>query len=306
MSKDVTNNNNSNNNNNATRSIHSFYKVSFLQELGKGTTARVVKGIRLSDNVEVAIKIVSRISLTERKCQLLVNEILSLNKLNHEHIVKLYDIYEDAQNTYIIMELVTGGELFDRIAKKVHYNEYEARDLCCYILSALEHCHLHNVVHRDVKPENLLMQTPSTDISIKLCDFGFSEITPSDTLSGYLGTPIYMAPEIMSRSQTYGKAVDMWSFGVLVYIILCGYPPFYDADEKKLHAYITTAAYHFHEDHWNKVSDDAKSFIRRLLTLDPQTRMTAAEAMEHPWVSHSCNVNCTHNIEILLLMSCNQ
>jgi serine/threonine protein kinase len=182
-----------------TRTIHTFYNVFLNKELGKGSNARVVKGIRLLDNKEVAIKIISRTSLTEKKFNLLVNEIVTLKVLNHDHIVKLYDIFEDTYHFYIVMEIVTGGELFDRIAKKVHYNESEARELCCYILQALQHCHSKHVVHRDLKPENLLMATIHTDVDVKLCDFGFSEVAENDSLKGYLGTPIYMAPEIIHR-----------------------------------------------------------------------------------------------------------
>jgi serine/threonine protein kinase len=268
----------------APQNIHALYKIDFRNELGKGASGRVVKGTRRKDGLQVAVKIVLQSTLDEKAQHLLVNEVISLKKLNHQNVVKLYDIFEDAFHFYIIMELVTGGELFERVVKKTFYAESDARELCRTILNGLQHCHSKNVVHRDLKPENMLMASPNDDVNIKICDFGFSETDSDNSLSGYMGTPIYMAPEVIAYDTFYGKPIDMWSFGVIVYVVLAGYPPFYDNDTKVQEEQICNARYVFHEDFWKDVSEEARDFVRCLLMVDPAKRMTADTALKHPWV----------------------
>lgn len=265
--------------------VHNYYKILYNQELGKGASGRVVKAIRKRDQLEVAVKVIQQESLSSLSQQHLVNEVSALKRLSHENIIRLYDVYEDKFHFYVVLELIKGGELFDRIAAKTCYNECEARDLCRCILNALNYCHSCNIVHRDLKAENLLMLSHTDNSSVKLCDFGFSGVAKNDTsLSGFMGTPIYMAPEIWVRNGSYGKPIDMWSFGVLSYIILVGYPPFFDTSEKGLEIAISQAAYTFHDEDWSNISSEAKDFIQKLIVVDPSKRMTTTEALKHQWV----------------------
>jgi serine/threonine protein kinase len=257
--------------------------------LASGNTSirggRVYKAFNRTTKNEAAIKIVSQSSLIDKESiRNFNNEVSVLKLLNHDNIIKLFDVYEDKFNYYLAMEVVAGGELFERIASKVFYNESEARELCRCILGAIHHCHRQNIAHRDIKPENLLMASKTDDFTVKLCDFGFSEIVNGDSLSGYMGSPIYMAPEVITHNTKYGKAIDMWSFGVMVFIILGGYPPFYDEDVFLLEEKIQTATYEFHDEYWSSVSEDAKDFIRKCLVVDAKARMTADEATNHSWV----------------------
>ncbi|CAM6031736.1 unnamed protein product, partial [Sphagnum compactum] len=253
--------------------------------LGQGASGRVFQAWRRSDGLPVAVKIMHQKLLADHdNRQALENEISILKELECDNIIKLYDTFEDRYNFYLVLELVTGGELFFRIEARQGYCELDGRELCRCILTALNYIHERGIVHRDIKPENLLMASKDDDVTVKLCDFGFSERVSGDSLTGSLGTPLYMAPEIWS-GRNYGLAIDMWSFGCLAYIILCGYPPFYDTDLAVLYALVSRGELIFHEEFWGPVSAAAKDFVSRLLTVDPAQRMTAAQALQHPWVS---------------------
>jgi calcium/calmodulin-dependent protein kinase I len=172
-----------------------------------------------------------------------------LKTMQHPHIVHMIDFYDESTQYLIAMEVLEGGELFDRIVKKAFYNEKEARDLVFIMLSAVKYMHDRNVVHRDLKPENLLLKSHSDDAEIKIADFGFAVIASGDTLTEQCGTPGYVAPEILGHRK-YGKSVDMWSAGVITYILLGGYPPFHDDNQRNLFKKIQAASYEFHPDFW--------------------------------------------------------
>jgi len=202
----------------------------------------------------------------------------------HTHAQKCYDFFEEQGAFYVVLEFIEGGELFDRIVKKTCYNEKEARDTVYTILRAIKYCHDRNVVHRDLKPENLLLASKTDDANVKIADFGFAIQSQGNTsLKTQCGTPGYVAPEILN-GDPYGKAVDMWSIGVITYILLGGYPPFYDENQTNLYAKIRSAKYEFHPDYWGNVSNEAKDLIKGLLTLDPRNRLTAEKAINHPWL----------------------
>ena len=252
------------------------------KKLGEGGYAVVKEATGKIDGSSVAVKILNRKKMDKKHEDGLRHEVKIMMDLSHPHIVKAHDLFEEPDNFYVVMELITGGELFDRIVRKTCYKEAEARQLARTLLGAIKYMHDHNIVHRDLKPENLLLTSDKNDFDIKVVDFGFATEVDGDNLIDQFGTPGYIAPEILRAAQ-YGKGVDMWSFGVILYILLGGYPPFYDNDRAMLFKKIKTAAYEFHEGYWNEVSDDAKDLIRRLLVVDMKTRLTVDQALAHPW-----------------------
>ncbi|KAH9286560.1 Calcium/calmodulin-dependent protein kinase type 1 [Echinococcus granulosus] len=221
----------------------------------------------------------------------LKNEISVLRRLSHPNIVQLIDAFEDEDSYYLIMELVTGGELFDRIVDKGSFTEKDASDLIRQVLLATEYMHSREVVHRDLKPENLLFYSPLPTSKIMISDFGLSRIDENEgPLSAACGTPGYVAPEVLSAQsgkKGYGKEVDCWAIGVITYILLCGYPPFYDESDQELFRQIQKARYEFDSPYWDEISDSAKSFIRSLLQKDPSRRASCAEALAHPWIAQN-------------------
>mmetsp|Transcript_49152 Transcript_49152/g.119111 ORF Transcript_49152/g.119111 Transcript_49152/m.119111 type:complete len:232 (-) Transcript_49152:2429-3124(-) len=177
-----------------------------------------------------------------------------------------------------------GGELFDRIVQKSYYNEKEARDVCLILFDAMHYCHEHQVAHRDLKPENLLLTSESDDSDIKIADFGFAKkVTKPKSLTTQCGTPGYVAPEIL-EGKAYDTQSDMWSLGVIVYILLGGYPPFIEQNQRELFRKIRKGQYEFHEEYWGQVSDDAKALIKQLLTVDPDKRYDSTKALGNKWI----------------------
>uniref|UniRef100_A0A3Q3GQW9 Calcium/calmodulin-dependent protein kinase 1Da n=1 Tax=Labrus bergylta TaxID=56723 RepID=A0A3Q3GQW9_9LABR len=186
------------------------------------------------------------------------NEIAVLRKIKHENIVALEDIYESPDHLYLIMQLVSGGELFDRIVEKGFYTEKDASTLIRQVLDAVNYLHRMGIVHRDLKPENLLYFNPQDESKIMISDFGLSKMEGSgDVMSTACGTPGYVAPEVLAQ-KPYSKAVDCWSIGVIAYILLCGYPPFYDENDSKLFEQILKADYEFDAPYWDDISDSGE------------------------------------------------
>lgn len=217
--------------------------------------------------------------------------------MDHPNILKCLGFFDEEEMYYLVMEYMEGGELFDRIVKKTFYSEKEARDLVYILLSTIHYCHTRNVVHRDLKPENLLLSSLDDDAHVKLADFGFAiQSGGYMSLKTQCGTPGYVAPEILS-TQPYGKAVDMWSIGVITYILLGGYPPFHDDNQKVLFQKIKTAEYEFHPEYWDAVSSEAKDLISRLLKVNPLERYTAAEALNHSWITRDADELAARSLE---------
>ncbi|KAI5093638.1 calcium/calmodulin-dependent protein kinase type 1-like isoform X2 [Silurus meridionalis] len=206
-------------------------------------------------------------------------------KIKHANIVSLEDIYENKSHLYLVMQLVSGGELFDRIVEKGFYTEKDASKLIQQILDAVKYLHDMGIVHRDLKPENLLYYSMDEDSMIMISDFGLSKIEGSGSvMSTACGTPGYVAPEVLAQ-KPYSKAVDCWSIGVIAYILLCGYPPFYDENDAKLFEQILKADYEFDSPYWDDISDSAKDFIVHLMERDPIRRYTCEQALQHPWIA---------------------
>lgn len=265
------------------------------QQLGKGAFSKVYRGFRKDDTtIEFAIKVVQKSDVPDAAdVDALFEEVGILQQIHHPNIMRLYEFYEDDTEYALVTEIVEGGELFDRIVELQHYSEKEARDLVAIFLQTLDFLHSNGIVHRDLKPENLLLATKNDDHHIKIADFGFAKHI-SQRLDTVCGTPDYIAPEVCSLMGTpkkervcYTEKCDIWSAGVIVYILVAGYPPFYDDNQKKLFAKIKKGRFEFHEEYWGGVSEEAKDLITRMLTVDPALRPTAAQLLEHPWLQSS-------------------
>ncbi|KAM9182257.1 calcium/calmodulin-dependent protein kinase type 1 isoform 2-T2 [Mergus octosetaceus] len=265
-----------------TEDIHRIYD--FREVLGTGAFSEVVLAEEKATQKLVAIKCIAKKALEGKEAGL-ENEIAVLHKIKHPNIVALDDIYESSSHLYLIMQLVSGGELFDRIVEKGFYTERDASALIRQILDAVRYLHDMGIVHRDLKPENLLYYSLEEDSKIMISDFGLSKIEGcGSVMSTACGTPGYVAPEVLAQ-KPYSKAVDCWSIGVIAYILLCGYPPFYDENDAKLFEQILRAEYEFDSPYWDDISDSAKDFIRHLMEKDPKKRFTCEQALQHPWIA---------------------
>ena len=243
-----------------------------------------------------AAKIVTRANLTEEDEVALKDEIAILHEIKHDHIINLYDSFDDESYFYLVTELMSGGELFDRIVTKTFYNEKEARDVCKILFEALNYCHKKNVAHRDLKPENLLLVSKHDDKNIKIADFGFAKrVSGSKYLLTQCGTPEYVAPEIL-YGIPYGTKVDMWSLGVIIYILLGGYPPFMEQSQRKLFKKIKRAQYEFDDEYWANISEEAKNLIAGLLNVKPDARLSSGEALNDPWITGSDELLAGNNL----------
>eukprot|EP00585_Thalassiosira_rotula_P001980 CAMPEP_0196141856 /NCGR_PEP_ID=MMETSP0910-20130528/10678_1 /TAXON_ID=49265 /ORGANISM="Thalassiosira rotula, Strain GSO102" /LENGTH=428 /DNA_ID=CAMNT_0041403085 /DNA_START=35 /DNA_END=1321 /DNA_ORIENTATION=- len=224
----------------------------------------------------------------------IAREITLLREMKHGNIVTLIDVYEDFEYVHLVTDMCDGGELFDKIVERsangddsACFGEDEAARIVYQILTALSYMHERNIAHRDIKPENILFETANDfDSPVKIIDFGLSRKHREDreaAMSTLVGTPYYIAPEVLRKR--YGKSCDLWSVGVIAYILLCGYPPFNGADNEQTHRCVLKGRYYFHEEDWENISGDAMDFIHELLQMDPRHRMTAEEALAHPWIS---------------------
>uniref|UniRef100_A0A673YN08 Calcium/calmodulin-dependent protein kinase 1Da n=1 Tax=Salmo trutta TaxID=8032 RepID=A0A673YN08_SALTR len=252
--------------------------------LAYGAFSEVVLAQERSTGKMFAVKCIPKKALKGKESSI-ENEITVLRKIKHENIVALEDIYESSNHLYLIMQLVSGGELFDRIVEKGFYTEKDASTLIRQVLDAVDYLHKLGIVHRDLKPENLLYFNPQDESKIMISDFGLSKMEGSgDVMSTACGTPGYVAPEVLAQ-KPYSKAVDCWSIGVIAYILLCGYPPFYDENDSKLFEQILKADYEFDAPYWDDISDSAKDFIGSLMEKDPAKRFTCDQALRHPWIA---------------------
>ena len=227
-----------------------------------------------------------RRKLSEEDRAALGNEIDILKQVDHPNIVKCYDIYEDEKYIYIVMELLQGGELFDQILKHEKFDEKAARDIVAPIFDALSYCHDLGIIHRDIKPENLLFSSKEIDTGvIKVSDFGLARFVTDETFATTTcGTPGYVAPEILSE-KPYKEGCDLWSVGVVLFILLSGQPPFYHDDNFELFEQIKKCEFDLTTEEWKGVSSDAKDFIKKILVADPAKRITSSGIKNHPWIT---------------------
>lgn len=257
--------------------------------LGQGSFATVKLATCKADNTKWAIKVIKRSCLAPEDEQALATEVAIMERVKHPNVISLKEVFDCPTHMYMVMEIMSGGELFDRIVQKEHYSELEAKEALRQIVSAIGYCHDMGIVHRDLKPENLLYTSPSPDAALKLADFGLAQLLkPNELMHSACGTPGYVAPEVLRNdSSGYGKEVDMWSIGVILYILICGFPPFYDEDNAKLFVSIQKGEYDYPSPYWDSVSPEVTDLIDKLLVLDPGLRLTAAQTLEHPWLTAS-------------------
>lgn len=209
--------------------------------------------------------------------------LLQTSLVDHPTVVRLHDFYEEPNGYYLIMDLMSGDDLFNRIREKTTYSERDAGDLVRNLLEALRCCHERGVVHRDVKPKNMMLIDNSDDTSIKLADFGLSARTAGPkSLLRLCGSPLYVAPELLLR-QPYDESIDMWSVGIVAFLLLGGAVPFNGASVKEVFQKVVGGNYDFNSECWEAVSKEAKDFVRSLLVREPAERPTAEEALNWPW-----------------------
>nr|XP_055054750.1 calcium/calmodulin-dependent protein kinase (CaM kinase) II beta 1 isoform X31 [Misgurnus anguillicaudatus] len=261
------------------------------EELGKGAFSVVRRCVKLSTGQEYAAKIINTKKLSARDHQKLEREARICRLLKHPNIVRLHDSISEEGFHYLLFDLVTGGELFEDIVAREYYSEADASHCIHQILDSVHHIHQHDIVHRDLKPENLLLASKCKNAAVKLADFGLAIEVQGDQQAwfGFAGTPGYLSPEVL-RKEAYGKPVDIWACGVILYILLVGYPPFWDEDQHKLYQQIKAGAYDFPSPEWDTVTPEAKNLINQMLTINPTKRITAQEALKHPWVCQRSTV----------------
>ncbi|XP_063731127.1 calcium/calmodulin-dependent protein kinase type II subunit gamma isoform X2 [Eleginops maclovinus] len=261
------------------------------EELGKGAFSIVRRCVKKSTGQEYAAKIINTKKLSARDHQKLEREARICRLLKHPNIVRLHDSISEEGFHYLVFDLVTGGELFEDIVAREYYSEADASHCINQILESVSHIHQHDIVHRDLKPENLLLASKMKGAAVKLADFGLAIEVQGDQQAwfGFAGTPGYLSPEVL-RKDPYGKPVDIWACGVILYILLVGYPPFWDEDQHKLYQQIKAGAYDFPSPEWDTVTPEAKNLINQMLTINPAKRITADQAIKHPWVCQRSTV----------------
>jgi serine/threonine protein kinase len=255
-------------------------------QLGLGAFAKVFLGTHRLSGKEYAIKKIDRAKMHWGDRNALEDEINNLIAVREgPNIVQLYEVYEEKTHCYLVMELMRGGELFDVILDRKIFQENETRSISWCLLQGLAYMHERRVAHRDLKPENLLLAKPDDTRSLKIADFGFAKHVVADNGCRTLcGTPGYLAPEILERWPAYDTKCDMWSVGVIIFLLLGGYLPFEDEDEDKVFEKTRNGQYFFHPAYWKNVSKIGKNFVTKFLTINPKKRHTADDALKNEWM----------------------
>ena len=261
----------------------------FMDLCGSGNFA-VVRKVREKKTDKIyAMKIIdkekaegisARPSAIKDECNILID-------LNHENIVSLHELYETPKYIYMVLELMTGGELFDQIVEESHLTEERCQNIMKQLFSALEYLHSKSIIHRDLKPENILCESKESDV-VKITDFGLSRIISKESLAKTMcGTPLYVAPEILTGKEYNASKIDVWSCGVILYVMACGFPPFSGSDDdgnRKLFDNIQHANYEFRSPYWDDKSDELKDLISKMLVVDIDRRYSIEECMNHPFM----------------------
>lgn len=256
-------------------------------KLGDGAFGSVRKITHRVTGEVRAVKTIHKKTLrSEEERQTFFNEVSVLRSLDHPNILKLYEFFQDEKNYYLITELCSGGELFDRIINNGSFSEAVAAEYLRQILSVLAYCHERNVVHRDLKPENFLLDTVDPDANLKVIDFGTAQFfTQGIPLTQKFGTPYYIAPEVLRKN--YDEKCDVWSAGVNLYIFLAGYPPFGGNTDEQILRKVSVGRFSFPSPEWDTISFEAKDLISKMLTLDTTRRISARDSLSHPWMSNA-------------------
>lgn len=261
--------------------------------IGRGSFSRVVRVEHRMTKQPYAIKMIDRIQGKE----VFEAELNVLRRVRHSYIIQLMEVFETPEKVYMVMELATGGELFDRIIAKGSFTERDAVRVLRMVLEGVQYLHGLGIAHRDLKPENLLYYHPGHDSKIMITDFGLSHMMsgPDNLMRTTCGTPEYIAPEILARKQ-YNVQVDLWAIGVITYILLSGTMPFDDENRTRLYRIILKAKYSYAGEHWKDVSTLAKDFIDKTLVVDPVERMCATKAVNHPWLAANAPTSSQKNL----------
>jgi len=264
--------------------ISDYYKIG--KTLGEGAYGKVYQVQHRTTSMIRAMKAIKKKSVLKEEQEKLFSEVSILKDLDHPNIVKLYELFQDENYYYLVTEFCTGGELFDRIQAMHSFTEKIAAEYMKQILSAVVYCHSKNIVHRDLKPENLLLDSKGPDAHLKVIDFGTSKkFSTGIQMTQKFGTAYYIAPEVLNKN--YNEKCDVWSCGVILYILLCGYPPFGGANDREILQRVKLGSFKFDEEDWGKISTDAKNLIKKMLTFNPADRITARQALNDKWIQNN-------------------
>jgi len=270
--------------------VEDFYTIH--QELGRGTFSVVYEATHKSDGVKYALKFIDKKYVDKEDLVLLSREIEIMKRVNHPNVLCLKEMFETPNQISLVLELVAGGELFFKIVEKGSYSEKDASAIVKQIVEGVVYLHGMNICHRDLKPENLLVAVEDGKEVIKIADFGLSKIFSEQVfLETSCGTPDYAAPEVLTVEKTYDNSVDLWSIGVITYVLLCGYPPFYASSHPALFEKIINCNYSFPDPEWGFISHEAKEFIRHLLVINPSDRLTAEQCLKQPFLTGQSGSN---------------
>jgi calcium-dependent protein kinase len=264
--------------------ITEFYDIE-KKKLGEGSYGTVCKAKNKSTHAVRAVKSISKSQM--KNLDRFKQEIAIMKLMDHPNIIKLYETFEDHRNIYLVMELCSGGELFDRIIESGHFTERQAASLMQQIIRAIYYMHENHVCHRDLKPENFLFVTKEAIEKnlLKIIDFGLScKYEPNQVLTTKAGTPYYVAPQVLAGK--YDQLSDLWSCGVIMYVMLCGYPPFFGETDAEVLSKVRLGNFSFNQADWKNISEDAKNLIRMLLKMNPRDRHTAEQALNHEWIKN--------------------
>lgn len=258
------------------------YKIGL--KLGDGAFGTVRKATNRVSKQERAVKIVSkRLLNTPEKAAWISNEIAALQALDHPNIMRLFETFEDERRFYLVTEYFTGGELYENVIRTGYLSEAKSAWYARQILSSVAYCHEKGVMHRDLKPDNFLLESEAADALLKVIDFGTATFyTSGQRFTEKIGTPYYIAPEVLKRN--YTEKCDLWSVGVCLYILLCGFPPFAGVSDEQILKKVMKGRFDFPSPEWDLISYEAKDLVCRLLAYDPDSRISAREALAHPWI----------------------
>jgi len=261
--------------------LRDYYRIGKI--LGTGAFGEVRMCVHRESSAQRAVKVLRKSHMDEDEKRMLFNEINILKEIDHPNIVKMYEFFEDEKRYYLVTEICKGGELFDEILQRGKFSERDGAVLMKQVLSCINYCHQNNIVHRDLKPENILLEQNKEFDAIKIIDFGTSLVyDPNKSLDEKLGTPYYIAPEVLNKN--YNSKCDIWSCGVIAYIVLSGMPPFNGQSDQEIMKKVRAGSFSFDDKVWNNISDNCKDFITQLLTYKQEERPTASQALQHPWI----------------------
>lgn len=280
--------------------IHEKYEV--LRQLGSGAYSVVYEAVHRITKDHRCIKKIQKLNFTKEEEESIMNEIQILKEIDHPNILNIVEFFQNDKNLFLVMEQLDGGELFDRIIEQKKMSEKQAQEIMKQVLSAVAYLHCRKIIHRDLKPENLMFESKKPDCPVKIIDFGTSrKFKPAEKLKAKMGTAYYIAPEVLNKS--YDEKCDIWSCGVILYVLLCGYPPFNGKNDEVIFRKIKEGTFVFQKEDWEGISCEAQDLIRKMLTVDPSMRLSAEQALAHPWLkleenklSMECNKAVLNNL----------